>query len=111
MNTTKKALLVAMGLLAACTAATSASAETRWDYNHPRRAEVNERLHNQDMRIHQERREGEVGGVQAARLHRADYRIRLQERRFARHHDSHITRAEQRRLNHEENRVGRHIGA
>ncbi|MBV9510462.1 MAG: hypothetical protein JO303_09295 [Caulobacteraceae bacterium] len=109
MNTMKKTLLVAMGLLAAGVA-TGASAETRWDYNHPRRFEVNERLHNQNLRIRDKRREGEINGVEAARLHRADYRIRMQERRFARHDDGHISRREQIRLNHEENRVSRRIG-
>jgi hypothetical protein len=111
MNAKKNALLVAIGLVMACTAVTGASAETRFDQTHPRREEVNDRLHNQDLRIHQERRDGELSARQAARLHRADYRVRLQERRFARHHGGHISRAEQFRLNREENRISRHIGA
>ncbi len=35
--------------------------------------------------------------------------IRMHERRFARHNDSHLTRHEQVRLNHEENGLHRHV--
>jgi len=111
MNAKKSILLVAMGLVMAGASVTVASAETPWQESHAQRVEVNGRLANQDVRINHERREGEISGYKAARLHRADYRIRMQERRFARHHDGHITRAERVRLNHEENRVSRHIGA
>ena len=38
-----------------------------------------------------------------------DRHIRMHERRFARHDGGHISRFEQARLNHQENRVGRHI--
>ena len=110
MNAKRNILLVAMGLIMAGASVTAASAETTWQKDHPRRVEVNGRLANQDARIHEERRDGQVSAAKAARLHRADYRIRMQERRFARHDHSHLTRAEQARLNHEENRVSRHIG-
>ena len=110
MTTKKNVLLAAMGLVMALTAVTGASAETRFDQNHPRRAEVNARLVNQDHRIRDERRVGEISVVKAERLHRRDHLIRVQERHFARRHDGHITRAEQMRLNHEENRTSRRIG-
>ena len=111
MSMKKNILLAAMGLVLAAGSVTAASAETPWQQSHQRRVEVNERLKVQDYRIHQERREGELNAYQAARLHRADYRIRAQERHFARRDGGHITPAEQARLNHEENRVSRHIGA
>ena len=50
-----------------------ASAQTNWDATHPRRAEVNQRLANQDHRIHQEVREGDMSHREAARLHRDDH--------------------------------------
>jgi hypothetical protein len=110
MNVKKSALLIAMGLLMAGSAVTAASADTPWQASHPRREEVNGRLQNQNQRIHQERREGELNARQAHRLHLADRRIRHQERRFARHDGGHITRAEQHRLNREENKVSGRIG-
>ena len=110
MNANKNALLVAMGLVLACGAATGASADTPWQANHARLEEVNQRLQNQDARIHQERREGMLSARQAHRLHRADRHIRRQERRFARNDGGHVTPAEQHRLNREENNVSGRIG-
>jgi hypothetical protein len=36
----------------------ASNAETRWERNHPRRDQVNDRLENQNQRINQEYREG-----------------------------------------------------
>jgi hypothetical protein len=86
------------------------SADAAWRANHPRRAEVNARLANQDRRIHQERKEGEITAAQAHDLHAEDRGIRAQERYDASLHDGHITRAEQAQLNHQENQVSGQIG-
>ncbi|CAD6559046.1 hypothetical protein LMG27952_06775 [Paraburkholderia hiiakae] len=88
----------------------TASAQTNWDATHPRRAEVNHRLANQDRRIHQEVREGEMSRAEAARLHRDDHQIRQEERDMARQNGSHITRREDYVLNQQENHVSRQIG-
>ena len=109
MTIKKNLLLATLGLVMAVGAATAASASDAWQANHPRRAEVNARLHNQAQRIRDERREGEISARQAYRLHLADRRIRHQERAYARFHGGHISRDEQIRLNREENAVGRHI--
>ena len=90
--------------------ATSASADTRWEMNHPRRDQVNDRLENQNRRIHQEVREGEMSRARARYLHAEDRSIRAQERYYASRQGGHITRGQQRRLNREENRVSRQIG-
>jgi len=87
-----------------------AMADTPWQAQHPRREEVNNRLGNQHARIHREVKEGEMSHAQAARLHRADHRIRTQERRMAARHDGHITHREQARLNREEHHVSHRIG-
>jgi hypothetical protein len=111
MNSKIKTLIAAASLVFAIGgAASTASAATPWQNHHPRRVEVNMRLDRQFHRINEERRLGVINRFEARRLHAADYRIRLQERRFARHDGSHLTRAEQMRLNHEENRVSHHIG-
>ena len=82
----------------------------KWASQHPRREEVNSRLNNQDHRINQERREGEISEAKADRLHAQDHHIRQEERSMASRHDGHITRAEQARLNRQENHVSRRIG-
>ena len=100
---------VAATVSLACLAA-PAMADTPWQAHHPRREEVNNRLGNQNARIRQEVREGEMSRAKAARLHAADHRIRMQERRDAARNDGHITKREQARLNRRENRVSRRIG-
>ncbi|HLI67190.1 MAG TPA: hypothetical protein VKU90_12575 [Caulobacteraceae bacterium] len=90
--------------------ATTASADTPWQNHHPRREEVNTRLDRQAMRIRNERANGDIGALRAARLHAADERLRMEERRFAFHHNGHLTRAEQWRLNQQENRISHRIG-
>jgi hypothetical protein len=111
MNSKLKTLLAAAGLVVALAgAAGTASAATPWQNHHPRRVEVNHRLANQFHRINYERRTGQIGPVKAYRLHLADRRIRIQERWFARHDHGHLTRAEQARLNHREDRVSHRIG-
>jgi hypothetical protein len=99
--------LLSLGLVTA--AAPFANAET-WDQAHPRRAEVNARLDNQNRRINEERREGEITRNQARALHAEDRTIRNEERFMARQNGGHITRAEQRALNQQENSVSRQIG-
>ena len=101
--------LAAIAALALSFAGT-ASAQTNWNATHPRRAEVNHRLANQDHRIHQEVREGEMSHAQAARLHRDDHQIRQEERDMASQDRSHITRREDYALNQQENHVSRQIG-
>jgi hypothetical protein len=108
MNTRKFAV-VAMGLALAIGGAGAASAQG-FDSAHPRRAEVNARLAHQDRRIDVARREGVISPAKAHRLHVADRRIRMHERRFAAHHGGRISVAMQHRLNRQENRVSRRIG-
>ena len=94
----------------ACLAA-PAMAQTPWQAGHPREAQVDGRLRNQDARIDQELRTGQIGPAQAARLHAADRRIRAREQQMAAMHGGHITAHEQARLNAEEDRVSHRIGS
>ena len=98
--------------LAIATIATvpAAMAQTTWDQNHPRREQVNDRLENQNRRINQEVREGEITKGQAKQLHAEDHAIRQEERAMARTNNGHITRTEQKALNQQENQVSRQIG-
>jgi hypothetical protein len=110
MNKTRKAIVLALSFTLVGVSAMSASAETQWERNHPRREQVNDRLANQNRRINQEVREGEISGNQARQLHREDRAIRREERTMARFNDGHITRAEQGALNQQENAVSSQIG-
>jgi hypothetical protein len=87
----------------------SAFANT-WQANHPRRAEVNHRLAHQDHRINHEFRTGQISRGRAMYLHHEDREIRGEERAMARMDGGHITGADQRALNQQENYVSRQIG-
>ena len=77
---------------------------------HPRRAEVNHRLANQNHRIDKEVKEGEISKGQAAQLHKDDHQIRQEERDMASQDNGHITKLEQKTLNQQENQVSKKIG-
>ena len=111
MTTFKTIMLAAMGVaIAGSAVATTANAETYFQATHPRRAEVNHRLAVQDHRINRERRDGVISARRAHYLHRQDHMIRREERIDARFDRSHVTRGEDRALNHQENQVSREIG-
>jgi hypothetical protein len=84
--------------------------ETQWQKDHPRRTEVNNRLANQNQRIKQERKEGEITKAQAQKLHAEDHAIRQEERTMASTNGGHITKAEQKSLNQQENQGSKQIG-
>ena len=96
-------------LIGAIGTGVSAYADTPWQADHPRREEVNSRLENQYDRIRAGSRDDQLTRGQARYLHAEDRNIRGQERLYARFHGGHISRAEQRVLNREENRVSRQI--
>lgn len=81
-----------------------------WNEKHPRRAEVNGRLDNQNRRINQEVKEGDMSRAQAAKLHREDRQIRQEERDMAAQNGGHVTKQEQQTLNQQENAVSKQIG-
>jgi hypothetical protein len=92
-------------------AAGSAMAEeTQWQKDHPRRAEVNQRLKNQDQRIKQEVKTGEITRTQGQVLHKEDRQIRQEERDMAKQSGGHITKGEKKVLNQQENAVSKEIG-
>jgi hypothetical protein len=87
----------------------TASAETTWQKNHPRRTQVNHRLNNQDKRIHQDVKNGTLTKAQAANLHHEDHQVRQEERDMASQNGGHITKPEQRVLNGQENKISSEI--
>jgi hypothetical protein len=103
-------LSVAAMSLALSGIATTAMAEDQWQKDHPRRTEVNKRLGNQNNRIHNEVKDGQISKAQAAQLHSEDHGIRQEERTMASHDGGHFTKADQRSLNQQENAVSQQIG-
>ena len=97
-------------LLSGLAASAMADNDTKWQKDHPRREQVNNRLANQNKRIKQERKEGEITKAQAAQLHHDDHQIRQEERAMASQNDGHITKTEQSALNQQENQVSQQIG-
>src|SRR5215471_19780666 len=91
-------------------AANALADETQWQKDHPRRTEVNARLANQNKRINTERKEGEITKAQAHKMHAEDHAIRQEERTMASTNHGHITKAEQKALNQQENQVSKQIG-
>ncbi|MBV8972681.1 MAG: hypothetical protein JO290_10355 [Sphingomonadaceae bacterium] len=96
----------------AVTALTATAADAAgWRASHPRRAEVNGRLENQGDRIAAGRRDGQLTAAEAHSLRADDRRIRSEERLMARNDGGHITKADQRALNQQENANSRAIYA
>ena len=111
---TKSTRTVLMAAVVAVTfgalAAPALADETQWQKDHPRRTEVNDRLKNQNRRIKQERKEGELTRGQAQQLHGEDHALRQEERTMASTNGGHLTKAEQKSLNQQENQVSQQIG-
>lgn len=105
-----KPFLCAVAAIAVLGASTASFADTQWQQNHPRREQVNGRLNNQNRRIHNEVKEGDLTHGQAAQLHKDDRQIRQEERDMASQNDTHLTKQEQRTLNQQENAVSKQIG-
>ncbi|MDE2585503.1 MAG: hypothetical protein KGN39_08900 [Betaproteobacteria bacterium] len=104
------AALISAAVVGMAVGNAAVAAEGQWAQNHPRRAEVNQRLENQSRRINQERKEGEISPAQARQLHKEDRQIRQEERDMASQNGGRITKQEQRTLNQQENAVSRQIG-
>jgi hypothetical protein len=84
--------------------------ETQWQKDHPRRTQVNSRLANQNKRINNEEKSGQITKGQAKQLHSEDHAMRQEERTMASTNGGHITKAEQKSLNQQENQVSQQIG-
>ncbi len=106
----KKILTLVAASVALAGIASTSMAETQWQKNHPRRTEVNARLANQNRRITQERKAGEITRGQAHALRAQDHAIRKEERAMASTNGGHITKSEKRALNQQEKQVSREIG-
>ncbi|HXB45165.1 MAG TPA: hypothetical protein VNV85_13965 [Puia sp.] len=85
------------------------SQDSKWQQNHPRREQVNSRLANQNARIDKKVDDGKMSKAEASKLHSEDHAIRKEERSMASKDGGHITKADQNKLNRQENHVSRQI--
>jgi hypothetical protein len=109
-NSIRKMLTVAALTATIVGLSGNAFAESLFQQNHPRRAEVNSRLANQNRRIYNEVKSGQISKQQGAALHSEDHQIRTEERDMASQNNTHITKLEQATLNQQENGVSKQIG-
>lgn len=109
LNSRKTTLTFAATLVSLAALVGSASAETQWQKDHPRRTQVNHRLANQNRRINQDVKNGTLTKGQAAQLHKEDHQVRQEERDMASQNGGHITKGEQRVLNQQENQISSQI--
>jgi hypothetical protein len=93
---------MSLGLLAGTSQLAAAGT---WQQDHPRRTEVNARLELQNWRIDQALKDGKISVGRADALHDQDQFLRKEERFDAKQDGSHITSAEQKALNQQENGI------
>ncbi|MFZ1158843.1 MAG: hypothetical protein WAO10_13755 [Candidatus Sulfotelmatobacter sp.] len=79
------------------------------DPNHPRVNEVNGREQNQQDRIANGEKNGTLTPGQAAHLENREARTENQQKADMAAHNGHLTKAEQNKLNREQNRTSRQI--
>jgi F0F1-type ATP synthase membrane subunit b/b' len=102
-------LALALGGALLCLGTPAAAQQSKWNQNHPRRAQVNKRLDNQNARVNQGVKNGTLTQGQAKQLHKEDKAIRSEERADAAANGGHITKQQQRQINRQENQVSKQI--
>ena len=101
----KKAVILAILATFIASGTVGAMAESQFDKDHPRRAEVNKRLHKQNAKTAREVKSGKLTQAQGQQLHQEDHQIRQEERSMASQNGGHFTKQEQVTLNQQENAV------
>lgn len=109
MNVKRKLSIAVLAAITAGVLAGNASAETRWEHNHPRQDQVLDRDAHLRREIREERREGDLTRAQAHRLMREDRAVAREDRVIARSNGGYITPHEQHVLNHQETQIRRQI--
>ena len=94
---------------AAAAPAAAAPADLEFAQKHPRIHEVNERLRAERERVQADFKSGKISADEAKMLMKKARKIHHEELRDAIKNDGHLTKAEQEKLNHEENRLAEEI--
>jgi hypothetical protein len=101
--------LMFIGSAAAQSSNTSGAGPGVDDPNHPRVNQVNGREQNQQNRIANGVKDGQLTPGQAAHLEKGEQRLENNEKRDMAKDNGHLTKQDQRQLNHEENRMSNKI--
>ena len=114
---TKSLIILAVGGLMVVGAASAQTQDSNTsgagpgvvDPNHPRVNEVNQREQNQQDRIANGVKNGTMTPGQAAHVEKQEQHIENQEKADMAAHNGHLTKAEQNKLNKEQNKTSRQI--
>jgi hypothetical protein len=116
MNTISKSLavlavggLMLLGSAAAQQDNTSGAGAGQVDPGHPRVNQVNQRETNQQNRIANGVKNGQLTPGQTSRLERGEQRLQNNEKRDMAKDNGHLTKRDQRQLNNESNRMSNRI--
>ena len=115
LNTTLLTLALGSLLVGSAVAQTSSTSTTSGagpgvsDPGHPRVNQVNTREQNQQNRIANGVKSGQLTPGETARLEKKENRITKQEQRDMAKNNGHLTKAEQNKLNREQNKVSKDI--
>jgi hypothetical protein len=101
--------LMFVGSAAAQSSNTSGAGPGADDPNHPRVNQINGREQNQQDRIANGMKDGQLTPGQAANLEKGEQRLENNEKRDMAKDNGHLTKQDQRQLNHEENRMSNKI--
>ena len=110
MTKLHKHAAICAGLIAgAMLLARPGMAEDQWQEHHPRRHEVNHRLHHENKRIDEGIKKGQLNPGETQQLRSEQASIHEQEKADAAANGGHITNAEKHQLNSEENNLSHQI--
>ena len=111
-RTLSRTLALAAGLAAFAAAGVSAQTQPSpsGQVDHPRRAEVNERLREQGHEIHREVKSGAMSKDEARQLHVEDHAIHREEHALVKANGGgDLTAAQQQKLNQREDQVAKRL--
>lgn len=83
---------------------------TQTAQRHPRVQQVNKRIINQEKRIREERKEGEMTKAEAKEARKNLSEINMQKKVMRQEHNGHLTKKDQKELNKELNKNSKEIG-
>jgi hypothetical protein len=101
--------LMLAGSASAQTSTTSGAGPGAVDPGHPRVNEVNRREENQQQRIGNGIKNGTLNSKQASNLEKRETSVQNREQKDMAEHNGHLTKAEQKGINRQQNRISRNI--
>jgi hypothetical protein len=102
-------LMIAGSASAQTAATTSGAGPGVVDTGHPRVNQVNKREQNQQRRIRNGVKSGKLNSQQAAHLEKREASVQNREQKDMAKHNGHLTKAEQKGINRQQNRISKSI--